>query len=177
VAGKVIWDIWVQGPSTRGTQTMVRHGFLILLSLLLLVIAAGQGCPPSSGPGGGSGAPDQLPPSTADDGPDNPQDNAPPAHDLTGPWEDNGREVRINQSGGQVTALYVKPYVCDHRDGTGQTDQTDLDFNATISGDQLTGEISVCNYGKDNPAGVGIRPTQMTLTVNSDDTTLSRNAE
>lgn len=152
---------------------MVRHGFLILLSFLLLVVAAGQGCPPSSGPGGGSGSPGQLPPSTADDGPDNPANDLPRVHNLNGPWEDGGREVRITQSGNQVTALYVQPYVCDHRDGTGQTDQTDLDFDATLSGDQLTGQTSVCSYGKDNPGGVGIRPADMKLTANEDDTELT----
>ena len=153
----------------------MRLYILLVAAASIAALCVGQGCPTGANPAPSPapGTSDTGAPSTADDGPDSPQDNAPPQHDLTGPWEDNGRVVRIAQSGDQVTALYAEPYVCDHRDGTGETDQTDLDFNATISGDQLTGDTSVCGYGKDNPAGVGIRSAQITLTVNSDDTTLT----
>ena len=109
--------------------------------------------------------------STPSDGPDYPNDQA-PIGDLNGPWEDNGKEIRLTQSGNSVTALYVEPYVCDHNDGTGQTSQTDLDFNATLNGNTLTGETSVCTWGQGNPLGVGIRPARITLTVSADGLTL-----
>src|SRR5262245_43344180 len=52
--------------------------------------------------------------------------------DLNGLWIDNGRQVQITQNNATVAARYVVPYVCDHRDGTGGTDSTDVDFDATL---------------------------------------------
>src|SRR5262249_8887583 len=69
-----------------------------------------------------------------------------------------------------IKAVYLEPYVCDYRDGSGDSDQTDLDFTATLDGDMLDGEINVCGWGAGNPFGVGIRLSKMTLTVTDDQT-------
>lgn len=107
--------------------------------------------------------------STSGDGPEF-TDDFPVVHNLNGPWEDSGREALIMQTGSQVTALYKNPFVCDHADGTGQTSETDLDFNATLAGDTLTGETSVCFHGFSDPSKNGIRIANFTATVNADDT-------
>ena len=97
----------------------MRHVLMLIAATGIGALCIGQGCPPVPAPGGNSHPPpDTLPPSTVDDGPDDPTDDLPRVHNLNGPWEDNGREVRITQTGDQVTALYVEPYVCDHRDGS-----------------------------------------------------------
>jgi hypothetical protein len=90
------------------------------------------------------------------------------AVDLTGLWDDNGRQVLISQSGSSVTATYVEPYVCDHQDGTGQTSETDIDFTATLDGRTLRGEINTCSFGSENPLGVGIKPAPFTVTLSDD---------
>jgi hypothetical protein len=92
---------------------------------------------------------------------------------LNGKWLDNGNEVCITQSGLSVQARYVQPHICDHRDGTGQTSQTDFDFDATLSGRTLDGETSICSYGAGNPQGVGIHRATVTLSVSADGNTLS----
>ncbi|MFO0840652.1 MAG: thrombospondin type 3 repeat-containing protein [Phycisphaerae bacterium] len=95
------------------------------------------------------------------------------AINLNGKWLDNGRLVCITHAGASVQARYVVPYICDHRDGTGQSSETDFDFDATISARTLTGETTVCNFGAGNPLGVGISRASMTLTVSPDGATLS----
>jgi hypothetical protein len=95
-----------------------------------------------------------------------------PAIDLAGKWNDNGRLVCITQSGSSVSARYIDPYVCEFRDGTGGSDQTDFDFDATLSGRTLTGETTVCKFGADNPNGVGLARAAMTLSVSADGKTL-----
>ncbi len=92
--------------------------------------------------------------------------------DLTGKWNDNGRLVCITQSGNSVSARYIEPYVCEFRDGSGGSDQTEFDFDATLSGRTLTGETSVCSFGAGNPLGVGLSRADMTLTVSADGKTL-----
>ena len=86
-------------------------------------------------------------------------------------WDDNGHQVQLSHQGSSVTATYVKPYVCDHRDGTGQKSDTTMDFTATLDCDQLVGQTSLCRYGKGNSPG--ITTTDMQLTVNEDGTQLS----
>jgi len=95
------------------------------------------------------------------------------AIDLNGKWDDNGRAVCITQTGTSVSARYLEPYVCDHRDGTGQTSETDFDFDATLADRTLTGQTTVCKFGAGNPAGVGLGQADMTLTVSADGNTLS----
>lgn len=95
------------------------------------------------------------------------------AIDLNGKWDDSGRAVCITQTGTSVSARYIEPYICDHRDGTGQTSQTDFDFDATLAGRTLTGQTTVCNFGAGNPLGVGLGQTDMTLDVSADGNTLS----
>jgi hypothetical protein len=89
------------------------------------------------------------------------------AIDLNGKWDDNGRAVCITQTGTSVSARYLEPYVCDHRDGTGQTSETDFDFDATLADRTLTGQTTVCKFGAGNPAGVGLGQADMTLTVSA----------
>lgn len=100
---------------------------------------------------------------------------APPdsAIDLNGKWLDNGREVCITQAGARVQARYIPNHVCDHRDGTGQSSETDFDFDATLSARTLRGETSVCNYGNGNPLGVGFARTSMVLEVSLDGNSLT----
>jgi hypothetical protein len=95
---------------------------------------------------------------------------------LNGFWKDGARAVRIVQNGNDVSAYYVEPYECDHRDGTGKKDKTNIDFTAKLDvtvngitlkkeGYTLTGETTVCNFGKDNPDGVGLARMKMKLKV------------
>jgi len=70
--------------------------------------------------------------------------------DLNGRWIDHGtedREVTITQAGGNVSTVYVEPYVCDHRDGQGTTSETSDDFVGTLDGMVVTGTIKVCSFG------------------------------
>lgn len=92
---------------------------------------------------------------------------------LNGKWNDNGRLVCLAQSGTSVTGTYLEPYICDHRDGTGQTSQTDFDFSGVLADRALTGEITVCSFGKGNPLGVGLQRAQLMLLVSADGNTLS----
>lgn len=92
---------------------------------------------------------------------------------LNGKWDDNGHLVCITQSGAAVSARYLEPYICDHRDGTGETSQTDFDFDATLSDRTLTGETTVCNFGAGNPLGVGLDRAPLTLTLSADGQELS----
>jgi hypothetical protein len=105
--------------------------------------------------------------------PDNLCDACPPL-DLNGLWEDNGRRVRIvHQRQGllsherqSVIATYVQPHTCHHRDGTGGTSQTTLDFQATLRCRILTGETTVCFWGqRSNP---GFRLSRVQLVVSPD---------
>jgi hypothetical protein len=82
--------------------------------------------------------------------------------DLNGMWEDNGREIQIIHEGHHVTATYVEPHTCDHRNGSG-TSQTTLDFTADIRCNTLIGEMNVCHWGdRPNP---GFRLTPLRLTA------------
>ncbi|HUN81317.1 MAG TPA: hypothetical protein VMV81_07375 [Phycisphaerae bacterium] len=92
---------------------------------------------------------------------------------LGGKWTDNGRAVCINHTGSGVFATYYQPDVCEHRDGTGDSDSTYTDFEATLSGKTLTGTTSVCGFGHDDHSLNGIRSADMTLTVSDDGRTLS----
>jgi hypothetical protein len=87
--------------------------------------------------------------------------------DLNGLWEDNGREIRIVHEGHHVTATYVKPHTCDHRNGSG-TSQTTLDFTADIRCNTLIGQMNVCHWG-DRP-DPGFRLTPLTLTASAEST-------
>lgn len=117
--------------------------------------------------GGGTDVPDTTDPNTP------PGDDDTDAIDLNGKWDDSGREVCITQVGSAVYASYLEPYVCDHRDGTGQTSSTDYDFSGTLTGSTIVGEITVCNYGEGNPLGVGIAVTAFNLVVSADGQALS----
>jgi hypothetical protein len=99
--------------------------------------------------------------------------NGSTAIDLTGKWNDSGRLVCITQSGSSVSARYIDPYVCDFRDGTGGSAQTDFDFDATLADHTLSGETTVCNFGAGNPLGVGLGRAALTLTVSADGKTVS----
>ena len=92
-------------------------------------------------------------------------------HDLNGLWSDNGHRVQISQSGASVTATYLDPWDCDHRDGTGQHSQTTEDFSGTLVCATITGQTSTCRYGAGNNPGIIQSPMQ--LTVSEDGNTLS----
>jgi len=92
---------------------------------------------------------------------------------LGGKWKDNGRDVCINNTGSGVFATYYHSYVCEHDDGTNQSDSTYTDFEATLMGKQLTGTTSVCGFGHSDTSLNGIRQADVTLTVSDDGKTLS----
>jgi hypothetical protein len=80
--------------------------------------------------------------------------------------------MRIVQDGNSVRAVYdPKPFDCDHSDGTGQHSFTDFDFQATLSGDTLTGETSACQFGAGNNPGI-VRG-EITLTISPDDSQIT----
>jgi hypothetical protein len=120
------------------------------------------------GPGGGDSDADDEGGGTDDSGGDDTDDTSDDTINLNGKWLDNGREVCITHSGTSVQARYIEPHTCDHADGTGQSSQTEFDFDATLSGRTLNGETTVCNYGSANPLGVGFARTAMTLSVSAD---------
>lgn len=96
--------------------------------------------------------------------------------DLTGLWEEQGRrvrEVQITQTGASVEALFVEPYVCDHRDGTGRTSSTNFDFRGTLDGSRLAGEITVCFFGEKHANDAGLHLTSLELELSPDGNTLS----
>jgi hypothetical protein len=155
----------------------LRGGILGVITAMLAVCAL-LGC--SSGPAATatptpivavpSPAPSDTPvPATTDE--TSPTPSGP--IDLNGLWEDNGHQVRITQAGSDVTGNYVEPHPCDHRDGTGQSSTTDLDFTGTLEGTTITGTVNVCDYGAGNPHGVGFRAVPVTLNVNADASELS----
>lgn len=91
-----------------------------------------------------------------------------PSPDLNGHWQDSGRAVLIVQNGSSVTATFEKErYICDPRDGRPPQDTPD-DFKGTLSGRELTGELTVCSYGKGNKAGTGLKKTAFKLTLSPD---------
>ena len=91
-----------------------------------------------------------------------------PTPNLNGPWMDGARAVTITQSGSSVTATYDADYDCDPRDG-GPIQKTHDDFNgATLSGNQLSGQITVCSWGKGNANGTGLKKSAFNLTVSAD---------
>jgi len=92
---------------------------------------------------------------------------------LGGRWVDNGREVCIQHTGSGVYAWYIQDYECDHNDGTGNTSSTNVDFQAQLAGNVLTGTTSVCSHGHDDPADNGIKSATMTATVSEDGKTIS----
>jgi hypothetical protein len=142
----------VGGPVTvtvRGSS-----GSLIDSAPLALTITAGSSAPP--------------PPS-----PPSPPSPPLPALDLNGLWSDNGRQVRITHSGASVEALYLLPYICEFRDGSGGSEQTDFDFQAALTDHRLTGQTTICSYGQGNPQGVGLKLAQMQLTVAQDAKSIS----
>lgn len=71
--------------------------------------------------------------------------------DLSGYWIDHAatdRQVLITHEGATVFAQYVDdPYVCEHGDEEGTTSETTVDFEGTLSGCLLTGEINTCVFG------------------------------
>ena len=96
----------------------------------------------------------------------------PSKHDLNGLWQDGSHQTRITQNGDSVVARYIKPWVCDFRDGTGRTATSTLDFHGTLDFNTIIGETSICSYGKGNPSGVGIKLTPVKLSISTDDKTI-----
>ncbi|MCP4591466.1 MAG: hypothetical protein GY842_12040 [bacterium] len=97
-----------------------------------------------------------------------------PLHlDLSGSWMDGARAIEITQTGFEVEALYVTPYICVHDDGSGESSQTDLDFRGTLTDGELVGETSACRAGLGYGVEVGLTFTPIQLTVNEDLTELT----
>ena len=95
-----------------------------------------------------------------------------PTPDLNGAWRDNARPVTLKQTGTTVTATYDADYDCDPRDG-GAIQKTRDDFkDATLSGNQLQGQTTVCLYGKGNPHGTGLKKAAFKLRLSKDGNSL-----
>jgi hypothetical protein len=159
----------------------MHSGLVRWVGVLMAVLIAG--CP-TTGDTDGDGVPDvrdncplAVNPNQLDSDGDGIGDACPaapdPDIDLDGVWNEGGRQVCIIQAGATVQARYVEPFLCDHADGTGRTSETFFDFDATLAGRSLSGELSVCKFGADNPLGVGIDRAAMLLTVSADGRTLS----
>jgi hypothetical protein len=101
------------------------------------------------------------------------QAQEPPEIDLSGRWKDGAREVIIRQEGSEVIAEYVEPFpLCDPQDGS-EPQPYERDFEATLSGDSLIGEVTVCNWGESWGGDIGIQEADMQLRVSPDGNTLS----
>lgn len=166
---------------------------LIMLIAIAALCASGActttSTPAPAGPtnhpdGPPDGNPDAIDP--ADVGSNGSGDEADAAYDLNGFWDDGGRVIRITHTGNEVVANYVETYICDHtdgpvppgetHDGVGETSETNLDFHATLDGDQLTGETNVCNWesgGATHELGAGLMLASVELTINDDGTELT----
>lgn len=84
---------------------------------------------------------------------------------LGGIWLDEaaGLEVRVVQSGNRVTATYLEPRRCEHRDGRGTTTLTEFNFAGTLEGNRIEGELGTCKFGSAD-AGPVRSPLELTLT-------------
>jgi hypothetical protein len=82
---------------------------------------------------------------------------------LEGVWRDEaaGRQVRVVESGSEVTASYLTERLCDHRNGTGSS-STLFDFSGDLVDDEILGEIDTCKYGSSD-AGWVRAPLKLTV--------------
>ncbi len=94
------------------------------------------------GGGGGGGGGSQTPDSGGGGG---------SCADLAGFWAEEGgsvqRYVFLSHVGRALTSTFLQPAICDHRDGQGTTSETTDDFSATVSDCQISGSLSVCQFG------------------------------
>jgi predicted RNase H-like nuclease (RuvC/YqgF family) len=70
--------------------------------------------------------------------------------ELNGHWIDGSREIVITHSGNTVRAEYVEDRECNPGDGTPIL-KTKLDFDATLTGNQVEGMTNTCKYGSEDP--------------------------
>ncbi len=92
--------------------------------------------------------------------------------DLNGTWRDAfGITFQIVQNGNQVVATWTEPFVCDHRDGSGQVDETNDAFHAALVGRDLIGEYTLCVFGFADGQN-GFRTAPFFLRISPDASTL-----
>jgi hypothetical protein len=96
--------------------------------------------------------------------------------DLNGVWTDNGRLIVIVQSGLSLTSAYVEERICDHADGTGSTTAFRDDFQAQLFEEngvwKVTGTVTTCAYGFEEPSLNGVRWTDMVAELSADFNTM-----
>ncbi|MDQ3473981.1 MAG: hypothetical protein M3447_09615, partial [Acidobacteriota bacterium] len=92
---------------------------------------------------------------------------------LCGQWLDNGRKVQITHSGSSVEARFLEPPVCDFQNEAGTKRPREVDFTGGLSGNELVGSASVCNFGERWGAQIGIQMAEMKLKVSDDGNTLN----
>jgi hypothetical protein len=93
--------------------------------------------------------------------------------DLNGLWKDNNRLVGIGQTDDVVVAMFKQPYTkCDPENGSPPQDRV-KDFEGTLSGNTITGKMTVCNYGKSWGANAGVQEVDVKLVVSDDQQTLT----
>ncbi len=92
--------------------------------------------------------------------------------DLNGLWKDNNRLVGIGQTDDVVVGMFKQPYTkCDPENGTPPQDRV-KDFEGKISGNKITGKMTVCNYGAQWGARAGVQEVDVTLVISDDQNTL-----
>lgn len=93
--------------------------------------------------------------------------------DLNGLWKDNNRLVGIGQTDNIVVGMFKQPYTkCDPENGSPPQDRV-KDFEGTLSGNTITGKMTVCNYGKEWGSRAGVQEVDVKLVVSDDQQTLS----
>ena len=102
------------------------------------------------------------------------QQNRPPRPiDLNGLWKDNNRLVGIGQTDNIVVGMFKQPYTkCDPENGSPPQDRV-KDFEGTLSGNVITGKMTVCNFGKSWGAKAGVQEVDVKLVVSDDQQTLT----
>ncbi len=92
---------------------------------------------------------------------------------LCGQWLDNGRKVQITHTGSSIEARFLEPPICNLQNEAGTQRPREVDFTAGLSGIELVGRASVCNFGEEWGAQIGIQMAEMNLKVSEDGNTLN----
>ena len=92
---------------------------------------------------------------------------------LCGQWLDNGRKVQISHTGSSIEARFLEPPICDFQNEAGTKRPRDLNFTGGLTGNQLVGRASVCNFGENWGSQIGIQMAEMKLMVSDDGNTLN----
>jgi len=76
---------------------------------------------------------------------------------LCGQWLDNGRKVQISHTGSSIEARFLEPPICDFQNEAGTKRPREVNFTGGLSGNQLVGRASVCNFGENWGSQIAFR--------------------